>query len=145
MPKLETIRELVRAAHAAGLPVMLHANGLEAQRFGVEAGVDVMVHGIWKVKACRQRKGARRSAGYWTALLTKQIGWQATIQVLYGERDLFQPEIPFATHNWRRWCPPDLIAWYKTPEGQWFRRRTLAANGPGCRSKATQASREQAL
>jgi len=35
VPKPETVRELVRAAHAAGLPVLLHANSTEAQEFGV--------------------------------------------------------------------------------------------------------------
>src|ERR1700691_1653616 len=35
VPKLETIRALVKAAHAAGLPVLIHANSDEAQRFGL--------------------------------------------------------------------------------------------------------------
>jgi len=47
VPKLETIRELVKSAHAAGLPVLIHANSDEAQRFGVDAGVDIMAHGLW--------------------------------------------------------------------------------------------------
>ena len=47
VPKLDTIRELVRAAHAAGLPVLLHANSDEAQSFGLDAGVDIMAHGLW--------------------------------------------------------------------------------------------------
>ena len=32
VPKLETIRALVKAAHAAGLPVLMHANSDEAQQ-----------------------------------------------------------------------------------------------------------------
>src|SRR5258708_16516278 len=47
VPKLETIRELVKIAHAAGLPVLIHANSDEAQRFGLDAGVDIMAHGLW--------------------------------------------------------------------------------------------------
>jgi imidazolonepropionase-like amidohydrolase len=46
VPQLETIRALVRAAHAAGLPVLLHASSTEAQAFGLDAGVDIMAHGL---------------------------------------------------------------------------------------------------
>jgi len=42
----QTIRELVKASHAAGLPVLIHANSDEAQRFGLDAGVDIMAHGL---------------------------------------------------------------------------------------------------
>ncbi len=48
VPKLETIRALVKAAHAAGLPVLIHANTDEAQRFGLDAGVDIL--GAWIVE-----------------------------------------------------------------------------------------------
>jgi hypothetical protein len=49
VPKLETIRAVVRAAHAAGIPVLMHANSDEAQRFGLDAGVDIMAHGLWNL------------------------------------------------------------------------------------------------
>ena len=47
VPKAETIRELVQAAHAAGLPVLMHASSIEAQAFGLDTGVDIMAHGLW--------------------------------------------------------------------------------------------------
>src|SRR5262249_18579355 len=47
VPRLDTIRALVQAAHEAGLPVLLHANSAEAQTFGLAAGVDVFAHGLW--------------------------------------------------------------------------------------------------
>jgi imidazolonepropionase-like amidohydrolase len=47
VPKAATIRELVQAAHAAGLPVLMHANSTEAQAFAVETGVDIIAHGLW--------------------------------------------------------------------------------------------------
>jgi imidazolonepropionase-like amidohydrolase len=49
VPKLETIRAVVKAAHAAGMPVLMHANSDEAQEFGLDAGVDIMAHGMWNV------------------------------------------------------------------------------------------------
>ena len=47
VPKLETIREVVKVAHAAGMPVLMHASSDEAQQFGLDAGVDIMAHGLW--------------------------------------------------------------------------------------------------
>lgn len=124
VPKLETIRALVRAAHAQGLPVMLHANGLEGQKFGVEAGVDVMVHGIWNAP---QGSGAaiRQTLD---DIATKKIGWQATIQVIRSFGDLFRPEF-LDDPLLQEVQPASLIAWYKTAEGQWF--RDEIAGGPG--------------
>jgi hypothetical protein len=29
------------------MPVLMHANSDEAQRFGLDAGVDIMAHGSW--------------------------------------------------------------------------------------------------
>ena len=68
VPKLDTIRALVRAAHAAGMPVLLHANSDEAQRFGLDAGVDILAHGLWNWNqehtATSELTPASRS--YWT-------------------------------------------------------------------------------
>jgi imidazolonepropionase-like amidohydrolase len=115
VPKLETIRELVRAAHAQGLPVMLHANGLEAQQFGVEAGVDVIVHGMWNVPP-KSEEAIRRTLD---RIVAKNIGWQATTQVIKGLGDLFDPKF-LSDPLLAQVQPASLIAWYRTPEGQWF-------------------------
>ncbi len=47
VPSLETIRAVVVAAHARHMPVFLHANSMAAQEFAVQAGVDVIAHGMW--------------------------------------------------------------------------------------------------
>ena len=143
VPKLETIRELVRAAHAQGLPVMLHANSADAHRFGLEAGVDVMVHGIWNgakgVPDSEQDAAIRKTLD---GVIAKKIGWQPTIQVLYGERDLFKPEY-LSSKELAQVFPSNLLAWYRTQEGQWFH-DMLAANMPkGGDPKATQAKVEK--
>lgn len=138
LPQLQTIRDLVRAAHAAGLPVLLHANSADAQRFGLDAGVDVMAHGIWNgakgVPDSEQDAAIRKILD---GVIAKKVGWQPTIQVLNGERDLFDSEY-LSRPELARVYPPDLLAWYRTPEGQWFH-DTLAAHMPrGGDAKATQ-------
>jgi imidazolonepropionase-like amidohydrolase len=122
VPKLETIREVVKAAHAAGLPVLMHANSDEAQRFGLDAGVDILAHGLWNWNQ-QHSTTTEVTPGIKKILddeLAQNVGWQPTLQVLYGIKDLFSasflsdPRLP-------RVLPPNLIDWYRSPEGQWFR------------------------
>jgi imidazolonepropionase-like amidohydrolase len=120
VPRLETTRALVRAAHAAGLPVLLHANAQEAQQFGVDSGVDIIAHGLWNwnedsstteltpaVKAILDR------------VVSQKMGWQPTIQVMAGLQNLFDPSF-LSDPMLARALPPSLIEWYGTKEGQWF-------------------------
>jgi len=121
VPKLETIRELVKAAHAAGIPVLMHANSDEAQRFGLDAGVDIMAHGLWNLYQ-ENSTTSEVTPGIKKILdeeLERKVGVQPTMQVLYGIRDvigtsfLSDPRLPYV-------LPSGLIDWYRSPEGQWF-------------------------
>jgi hypothetical protein len=122
VPKLETIREVVKVAHAAGMPVLMHANSDEAQRFGLDAGVDIMAHGLWNWYQ-QHSTSTELTPGIRKILddeVARNVGWQPTIQVLYGIRDLLStsflsdPRLP-------RVLPSNLLEWYRSPEGQWFR------------------------
>ena len=121
VPKLETIRELVKAAHAVGLPVLMHANSDEAQEFGLDAGVDIMAHGMWNLYQ-EHSTTSEVTPGMRKILdqeLARNVGYQPTMQVLYGLRDvvggsfLSDPQLP-------RVLPSNLIHWYRSAEGQWF-------------------------
>ena len=121
VPKLETIRELVTAAHAAGLPVLIHANSDEAHRFGIDAGVDIMAHGLWNVYQEHSATSAV-TPGIRKILddeLAQNIGVQPTMQVLYGLDDLFSTSF-LSDPRLTRVLPSSLIDWYRSPEGQWF-------------------------
>lgn len=125
VPKLETIRELVNAAHAAGLPVLMHANSDEAQRFGIDAGVDILAHGLWNLYLENSSTG-ELTPGVKKILddgLAQNIGWQPTIQVLYGIEDLFDASF-LSDPRLSRVLPAKLIDWYRSPEGQWFAAQT---------------------
>ena len=122
VPRVETIRELVNAAHAAGLPVLIHANSDEAQRFGLDAGVDVMAHGMWNWYK-EQSTASELTPGIKKILddgLAQNVGWQPTIQVLYGLTGLFSTSF-LSDPRLSRVLPSNLIDWYRSPEGQWFR------------------------
>jgi imidazolonepropionase-like amidohydrolase len=121
VPRLETIRALVRAAHAAGLPVLLHATSAEAQTFGLDAGVDIIAHGLWH---WNESSATTELTPALTSILERVVaagvGWQPTIQVLFGERDLFSTSF-LSDPMLARVLPASLIDWYRSKEGQWFR------------------------
>jgi imidazolonepropionase-like amidohydrolase len=139
VPKPETIQALVRAAHAAGLPVFLHANSDEAQIFGLDTGVDVIAHGLWNVQ--ESSSSATLTAGMKTILdrvITAKVGWQPTIQVLYGLQDLFDSRF-LSDPMLARVLPRSLIDWYGTKEGQWFH-DVIVADVGGAEGAKSQAS-----
>jgi imidazolonepropionase-like amidohydrolase len=121
VPKLATMREIVKAAHAAGMPVLMHANSDEAQRFGLDAGVDILAHGMWNLYE-EHSTTSEVTPGMKKILdeeVARHVGVQPTMQVLYGLKDvmstsfLSDPRLP-------RVLPANLIDWYRSPEGQWF-------------------------
>ena len=121
VPKLETIRAVVSAAHAAGLPVLMHANSDEAQRFGLDAGVDIIAHGMWNVYQ-EHSTTSEITPGMRNILdeeLARNVGYQPTMQVLYGLRDVVGGSF-LSDPQLRRVLPSNLLDWYGSPEGQWF-------------------------
>jgi len=128
VPRLDTIRALVQAAHAAKMPVFLHANGSDAQAFALEAGVDVIAHGLWHWNR-EPKTTSELTPGVKNILdnvLKTQVGWQPTMQVLYGERDLFDPAY-LSDPILLRALPASYIAWCRSSEGQWFHQILLNA------------------
>lgn len=123
VPKLETIRDLVKAAHDAGMPVLMHANSDEAHRFGIDAGVDVMAHGLWNLY---QEKSSTsdvtpRMKKILDDELNRNVGYQPTMQVLYGLKDVVGASF-LSDPRLTRVLPSTLIDWYRSPAGQWFHR-----------------------
>ena len=130
-PRLDTIRALVKAAHAVHMPVLIHANGTDAQEFAVQAGADIIAHGLWHWNREPQATDlTARARTILDSVLAAQMGWQPTMQVLYGERDLFDPSY-LSGPTLTRVVPASALEWYASPEGQWFHdilRRLLCQN-----------------
>jgi imidazolonepropionase-like amidohydrolase len=122
VPSHDTMNALIRAARKEHMPVFLHANGLEGQAFAVQTGVDTIVHGMW------HWTGEDKSVSTITPsvqktlddIVKKDIGWQATMQVLYGELDVFDTGY-LSNPLLARAVPAELIEWYATAEGQGYR------------------------
>ena len=121
-PSLQLIRQLKAAASNAGLPLLLHANSQTAQEFGLKAGVDMFVHGMWTWNDGTKTSIHADISRILNSMIVQDIALQPTIQVLYGERDVFDPAYLNKTAL-AEVLPQRLIDWYKTSQGQDFRNR----------------------
>jgi imidazolonepropionase-like amidohydrolase len=122
VPRLDTMRALVSAAHAAKMPLIIHATSSEGQSFALDAGVDIIAHGLW------DWNGEPQSVSDLTAgvrkildrVIESRTGVQPTMQVAYGFRDLFDPGY-LSNPRVQLVYPANAIAWFRSPGGQWFR------------------------
>ena len=120
VPRLDTIRDVVKAAHAADMPVFIHANGTDAQEFAVMAGVDISAHGLWHWNREQEATDLTpRAKKILDSVLKAHMGWQPTMQVLYGLQDLFDPAY-LSDPRIAKAVPANAVEWYRSAEGQWY-------------------------
>lgn len=121
VPSAALFGQVVQAARAAGMPVLLHASSVEAQRFAVAGGADILVHGLWNWQADNASPTLPAPAReVLDQIAVRQIGYMPTMQVLGGLSVLFEPGY-LDRPELRRVLPPSLLAWLRTPDGQWFK------------------------
>lgn len=122
--------EVRKAATQNGLVMMMHANSFEAQKFAVNAGVDVIAHGMWNWAVLDSRPELPPEIKTLLDRMVKErTGYQATIQVMGGLRAYFDPEylkMPAIPEV----IPAALLAWFNSPAGQWFRKEIDEDNTP---------------
>lgn len=119
-PSLTMMHELVEQAHQQGLPVLMHGNSQAAHNFAMEAGIDILAHGMWHWEDPKAQKISDDISMLLKNISRKQIGYQPTIQVIYGEQELFNDaffDSIFVQHA----IPRTLINWYQSEEGKWMR------------------------
>lgn len=121
-PSLQLIRQLKAVASTAGMPLLLHANSQASQEFGLKAEVDIFAHGMWTWNDRTKTSIHADISHILDLMITQEVVLQPTIQVLFGERDVFDKTYLDKT-GLAEVLPQSLINWYKTPEGQGFRNR----------------------
>lgn len=109
-PSVEQGRALVAAAHDAGLPVFIHANRQGGQGFAVAAGMDVIVHGMWRNpgEPAALNDEARQILA---AVARDGVGYQPTTQVIAGLSDMLDLDY-LARPGMEDAYPAALIDWY---------------------------------
>jgi imidazolonepropionase-like amidohydrolase len=136
----ETMAEIRKAATADGLVLMIHANGFEAQKFAVDGNADVIAHGMWhwgKLDSSPDLPDEIKQL--LDRIVEKRMGYQPTIQVLYGEMAYFDPEY-LKMNAISKVAPSAMVRWFNTPEGKWFGR---VLNEEGASDAAFMAGYEQ--
>ena len=124
VPRLDTIRALIKAAHAAHMPVLMHANSTDGQAFALQAGADIIAHGLWHWNREPQATTLTpRAKEILQRVLKADVGWQATLRVLAGHRDVFDPQF-LSDPRVAAVVPNVALDWYRTDAGQWFHRST---------------------
>jgi len=109
-----------KAATQDGLVLMMHANSFEAQKFAVDADVDVIAHGMWNWGELGKNKELPEEIKQLLdKIVEKRIGYQPTIQVLEGELAYFEPEY-LKGPAVEKVVPKGMLEWFATPEGKWF-------------------------
>jgi imidazolonepropionase-like amidohydrolase len=116
----EMLAQIRKAATDNGLVLMIHANSFEAQKFAVAGNVDVIAHGLWNWGSLEQSPELPDEIkGLLDGVVEKKIGYQATMQVLYGLEAYFDPEY-LKNPAVAKVAPKTLLDWFQSPEGKWF-------------------------
>lgn len=119
-PSAGLIRRLRDAAHALDMPLVMHANEQKAQAFGVETGVDAFAHGMWTWDNYDEIVINEKITAILDSEIIAGIATQPTIQVLYGERDLHDPDY-LSQEALKDVVPQALLDWYASESGQAYR------------------------
>jgi imidazolonepropionase-like amidohydrolase len=126
----EVMEEIRKAATRQGLVLMVHANSFEAQKFAVDGGADVIAHGMWHWGDLdKEAVLPDQIKQLLDGIVAKKIGYQATFQVLEGERVYFEPEY-LGSEAIGKVVPKEMVAWFRTPEGQGFKKGLVDDDTP---------------
>jgi imidazolonepropionase-like amidohydrolase len=126
----DVMAEIRKDATRDGLVLMMHANSFEAQRFAVDGGVDVIAHGMWHWGDLDKRTELPDEIRQLLdRIVERKIGYQATFQVLEGERAYFEPDY-LKTEAIEKVVPKAMLAWFATPDGQGFRKELVDDGTP---------------
>lgn len=126
----DVLVEIRKAATQNGLVLMMHANSFEAQKFAVDGNVDVIAHGMWNWgefdKSPELPDEIKRLLD---RIAEKKIGYQPTIQVVYGLVAYFDRDY-LKMDGVAKVVPKNLLQWYESPDGKWFKKELDADDTP---------------
>ena len=111
-----TLRELHDAAKAEGLPLMVHANGVQSWRIAFDARAEILAHGLWVWPGGDGALSADARAVVDEAA-RRQVRVQPTLQVIEGERAIFDPAV-LDDPRMAMALPTSVVAYLRTPEAE---------------------------
>lgn len=144
VPSLATLRAVRAAARQRGLPLLLHANSLAAHRVALEVPAEAVVHGLWNwpgFDATAALPAEVRET--LEAEIRSGLGYMPTLRVMSSVVDLFTPAF-LDDPQLARVYPPGLLAFHRSPEGQWLAQETNEDGWPAERVRALYRDGRQA-
>ena len=119
-PSAEMLSRLRKAATAAGLVMVVHANRFDTQRKAMDAGADVIAHGMWQWGELDSAKEVPPEiAAFLDRVAASGAGYQPTMRVIYGESAYFDPKYLDDPEMYKV-VPRALVEWFKSPQGGQF-------------------------
>lgn len=110
MMSAATLQRVQAEARKHRLPVIAHANAIDMQRIAVDAGVDVLAHGLWNWNEYSASEGMPEAiAAHLRNIHAKKIGFQPTLRVLPATADLFRADT-LKDPMYAKVVPPALLA-----------------------------------
>lgn len=128
LPSSEIISELVKEAHAEGLPVVMHATSYEGQKFALQTNVDVIAHSMWNWTDDPELFLSTDLPLTHQTLLkeiaSKGIGYQPTFRTIMAEKDLLANSLK-DNPILKQLYSPKYLEWLQSEEAQLVRNRIL--------------------
>lgn len=115
LPSVDIVRDVVKAAHAAQMPVILHATTPNGHRLALEAGVDVLAHGMWEWpgQAFDAPEPIAEYAAIARQLAKSDVGLQPTFSTLRNTASLFDSSV-LSDPDWRHVVPQPYMTYLRT-------------------------------
>lgn len=118
-PDAGTLAELVQRAHGAGLPVVVHATSADAWAAAIEAGADILGHGMWHWAGDRSDASLPPEARDAIARAARSGAMlQPTLGVVEGEKKTLLRDMS-DTDRIARVLPRVLRDYLASPDGRW--------------------------
>jgi imidazolonepropionase-like amidohydrolase len=129
LPSVAIVRDVVAAAHAAGLPVLLHATTPSGHEFALEAGIDILAHGMWEWtgQSFTDPQPSEATAAIARRIARSPIAVQPTIQTIRNTGSLFDASV-LEDAGWQDAVPAEYLD-YLRGEAQVQRQIFLAMFG----------------
>lgn len=124
VPSDSLLNSIVQSAHKERLPVVLHANTLEAYLKGLEAGTDIFAHGLWHWGKNNYLDVTPPKEAYDVFEQIAKSGKyvQSTMRVILGESDVNTWSL-MTNKDLKHALPQKVITWFASDEGKWGQRQ----------------------
>lgn len=121
-PNRSLFRDVVSQAKKFKLPLLVHANSYDSQKFAFENGAKIFVHGMWNwpISKNKKRTMPNNAIKLSEKMARKSVATMPTVQVLAGNQNMFDPNY-LKRPEVQKVVPKSYIQWIKSKKGQWFK------------------------